>query len=80
MQHQDIDGLAIRVDWLDENYTDLDIEDQLQQYRASGVYFGIEVEYVIDKWAGPDEPDAEPYVGYGQVQDVIIDVGKIDEV
>jgi hypothetical protein len=80
MQHQDIDGLAIRVDWLDENYEDLpDLENQLMQYRSVGVFFGIEIENVIDKYKGPPEPDQDPYVGYGQVQTVIVDVGRIDD-
>jgi hypothetical protein len=80
MQHQDINGLAIRVDWIDENYDDLpSIDNQLQQYRAAGLYFGVEVEYAIDKWAGPAEPDQDPYYVNGDVQTVIIDVGRMDE-
>jgi hypothetical protein len=80
LQHQDINGTAIRVDWLDETYDDLPIEDQLQQYRAAGVYFAVEVENVTDKYRGPSEPDADPYAPLGTVQDVIIDVGRLDEV
>ena len=80
MQHQDINGLAIRVDWVDENYDDLPtIDNQLQQYRSAGVFFAVEVENVINKWAGPDEPDQDPYTTLGYVQDVIIDVGRMDD-
>lgn len=65
------------VTYLDETYDDLPIEDQLQQYRAAGVYFAIEVENVVDKYRGPAEPDADPYDPLGQVQEVIVDVGRI---
>ena len=81
LQHQDMNGLAIRIDWLDENYADLPaIEAQLQQYRAAGVYFAVEVEDITDKFGGPSEPDEDPYDLLGEVQDVIIDVGRLDEV
>ena len=86
LQNQDVNGIAIRVDWLDETYDDLPaIENQLQQYRAAGVYFAIEVEYVVDKYLGAASvfpgvvPDDDPYDSLGQVQEVIIDVGRTDE-
>jgi hypothetical protein len=86
MQNQDINGTSIRVDWLDETYDDLPaIENQLQQYRAAGVYFAIEVEYVIDRYLGPAAPylgvvpDDDPYNSLGQVQDVIIDIGRMPD-
>lgn len=77
LQRQDLEGMAIRVDWVDETYTDLPaIENQLQQYRAAGVYFIVEIENVTNKWLGPDEPDQDPYGTFGEVQDVIVDVGR----
>ena len=80
MQHQDINGLAIRVDWIDENYEDLpNIENQLQQYRSAAILFAVEIENVVNKWAGPRSPDEDPYELHGQVQSVIVDVGRIDD-
>ena len=80
LQNQDIGGLAIRVDWLNENYDDLpDLDNQLQQYRSAGVYFAVEVDNAINKYLGPRQPDQDPYTSFGQVQDVIIDVGRMEE-
>ena len=77
LHNQDINGLATRVDWLDENYDDLPIEDQLMQYRAAGIYFSVDVEDAVHKYIGPAEPDQDPYDPLGQVQDVIVDVGRL---
>ena len=77
MQHQSINGNAIRVDWLDENYDDLH-EDQLQYYKSAGVYFAVEVENVLDKRKGPATPDTDPYPPLPTVQTTIVDVGRLN--
>lgn len=64
-----------RVHWLDEQYTDLPIGDQLQQYRAAAIWFSIDIENVATKRGGPATPNSEPYV-YPLVQDVDITLQK----
>jgi hypothetical protein len=72
MQHQDIADYVIRVNYLDENYDDLPIDNQLQYFKSTGVYFGVEVENVVDKFAGPSVPDADPYTEVTTVDEVIV--------
>lgn len=73
--HGDIYGAAVReimlkkgggalgghIHWLDEQYTDLPISQQLQQYRAAAIWFSVDIENVATKRGGPDIPDADPY-------------------
>lgn len=73
--HGDIYGAAVReimlkkgggalgghVHWLDEQYTDLPISNQLQQYRAAAIWFSADIENVATKRGGPDVPDSDPY-------------------
>lgn len=51
-----------RVRWLDEQYVDLPIADQLHQYRAAALYFSVDIENVVTGRGGPTVPDAEPYI------------------
>lgn len=72
---QSLDGLAQVIRWVDETYDDLPIPSQNQLYKAAALYFTIDCEDVVTKWAGPDEPDDEPY-DFGQVQKIIISIVK----
>jgi hypothetical protein len=57
-EFQNVD--CIGVDWVDENYDDLPVEDQLQKYRASMTLFVIEVDNAVSIWSGPAEPSELP--------------------
>jgi hypothetical protein len=76
LHKQSLGGLANSVRWIDESYDDLPIPSQSKLYKAAGVYFEVDCEDVVTKWAGPEKPDDEPYA-YGTAQSVIIDIVKI---
>jgi hypothetical protein len=72
---QSLGGLAQVIRWVDETYEDLPIVSQNQLFKAAGVYFVVECENVVTKWAGPDAPDEEPYA-YGRAEKIFIDIVK----
>jgi hypothetical protein len=72
---QSLNGIAQVVRWVEESYDDLPIPSQNMLFRAAAVYFTVECENVVTKWAGPAEPDEEPY-GFGLVESIIIDIVK----
>lgn len=67
--------LNARVTLLDEQYVDLPISDQIQQYRAASVFFAVDVENIMNKRKGPATPDEEPY-SYGKAQTVDVSIVK----
>lgn len=71
-----MDSPVMGVAWVGETYEDLPIPGQIQQYRAAAVYFFVEIADVVNRWAGPDQPDSEPY-GYGQAH--LVDVTLVNE-
>lgn len=72
---QSLGGIAQVIRWVDEGYDDLPIPAQNQLYKAATLYFVVDCENVVTKWAGPDQPDQEPY-DYGKVEKVIVDLVK----
>lgn len=60
------------IHWLDEQYTDLPISEQLNQYRAAAIWFAVDIENVATKRGGPTVPDADPYTNH------IVDTVDID--
>lgn len=78
LQQQNLDGSVsaiANVTWIDESYEDLPIPDQIMLYKAAAVYFVIDVEDVVTRRVGPDEPTVPPLV-YGEVQEVDITLDK----
>lgn len=87
--HGDIYGAAVReimlkkgggalgghIHWLDEQYTDLPISEQLNQFRAAAIWFSVDIENVATKRGGPDVPDADPYA-YHTADTIDIDLNK----
>jgi hypothetical protein len=67
-----------KITWLDENFVDLPISDQIKQYRAAELYFAVDVENVVTKRGGPTLPDEDPY-SYGQAETVDIDLVKVGQ-
>lgn len=65
------------VEWLDENYEDLPVDDKIQQYRSAGAYFAVGVEKAVNMFMRPSTPDetAEDLV---TVNEVITTVTVID--
>jgi hypothetical protein len=78
LQNKDLEGLEGVADiiWTDENYVDLPITNQVQQYRAGGVFFDVDIEDVVTARGGPDQPDQIAY-DYGQVEEIFVDVEKV---
>lgn len=74
-QNQRLVDQVSETHWVDEAYDDLAVINQNQLCKGAEVYFTVDCEDVVTKWAGPDLPDDEPYV-FGQVQDIIIDIAK----
>jgi hypothetical protein len=56
---EDRNLLVSDVRWVDEVYEDLPIPDQIQQYRAAGVYFSVYVDDVATATPGPPVPDQD---------------------
>lgn len=63
------------VNWVDENYDDIPISDQLQQYRAASIWFTADINNVVTRKPGPEIADADPY-SYGIVESVDVLVTK----
>lgn len=77
LQKKSLGGVASQIEWISESYDDLPIvNDQLKQYKAVGVYFMALINDVVTQSVGPTEPD-QPNYGYGQVENVIIDLEKV---
>jgi hypothetical protein len=77
LQNQSLDGIAVGVYWLDENYDDLPVENQLQTYKAAGIYMGVDVEKITTRRAKPVLSEAPQYLG--EVQDTTITVDHVEE-
>jgi len=79
-QNQALDAsLSIaEITWVDERYDDLPIANQIMLFKAAQLYFTVDVEDVVSRWKGPDSPTAQP-VDYGQVEEVFVELDKVDE-
>jgi len=70
-------GKAIggRVNWVDEQYVDLPISEQVKQYRAGSLWFSVDIANVVSNRPKPLTPDADPYE-WGTADTVDIDLLK----
>jgi hypothetical protein len=67
-----------RAEWVEESYPDIPTADALVIYKASNVWFTIDVENTVRQQGGPSVPDLPPAsYSYGQVDSVIIDLQKL---
>lgn len=62
--------------WLDEAYDDLPIRDQIKQSRAVAMWFSVDIENIVTRKLGPEQPDDEPY-SYHTVDTVEIEKEKL---
>jgi hypothetical protein len=69
--------LRAKVNWIDEQYVDLPIPDQLRKFRAGSIWFSVDIENVANKRGKPDVPDTDPYT-YPTVETVDILVDNVD--
>ena len=76
LHKQSLGGLAQAINWEDESYDDLPIASQNQLYKGAALYFAIDCEDVVTKWAGPETPDDELYA-YGRAEHIYIDIEKL---
>jgi hypothetical protein len=79
LQQQQLDESipgVVEITWIEESYDDLDIPDQIMLYKAAAIYFHIDVENVVSKWAGPEPPPPTDKYIYGEVQEVDIALDK----
>jgi hypothetical protein len=65
---------VVEIVWVDESYDDLPIPNQLMLYKASASWFVVDVNNVVKRWGGPDEPTVKAPPAYTTVEKVIIDV------
>lgn len=72
LQNGGLGGIARGVTWLDETYPDLPIRGQLQQYRAAGVFFAVDVQNVANWKLGPIAGEQD----YGLAQTVDVNLVK----
>lgn len=68
-------ALGGSIHFLDEQYVDLPISNQLATFRAASLSFSVDIRNVSTKRGGPMVPDADPY-SYPLVETVIIDKEK----
>lgn len=61
------------VSYLDENYDDLPIDDQLMLYKSAAIYVGVEVENVVNRFMRPTTPDEQEET-LTTIEEVIIDL------
>ena len=76
LQNKDMVPGILDIVFTDENYVDLPISNQVQQYKAGGVFFDVEIDNIVTARGGPSQPDQIAY-DYGQVEEVDIDVIKV---
>lgn len=68
-------ALGGRIEWLDAQFVDLPIVDQLHQFRAAALYFSVDIENIYNSRARPGLPNAEPYIPH-TADSVIIELEK----
>lgn len=61
LQHSSLEGFAIGVDWLDENYDDLPSDDD-RSLGAGQAVFAVELDAFARRWNGPVTPSEPPPV------------------
>lgn len=79
LQHQDLEkpDIVTAVTWLDENYDDLPIEDQLAQYRSASIFLGIEVAKTTSRYMRPPDVSEAPQI-INTVEEVITEIHRSD--
>jgi hypothetical protein len=80
LQRRSLGGVARGVEWLDERYDDLDINDE-RSLAAARLVFAVDVGDVVSVKEGPVEPDPEinhhdPY-SVSVVRDSRVDTEKV---
>lgn len=78
LQQQQLDGSIpgiAEIVWNDEGYVDVPIPNPIVLYKAASLFFNIDIDNVVTKWAGPDHPDSDPYA-WGIADTVTIDLEK----
>lgn len=76
VEQNKISDEVVESHWVTETYDDLAITAQNQLCKGASVYFTVDCDNVLNKWAGPETPDDEPYA-YGIAEKVIIDLVKV---
>lgn len=56
IQHQSLEGFALGVEWLDESYDDLPLDDG-RTLGAGQAIFAVEVGGIARRWNGPSTPN-----------------------
>lgn len=56
VNHPSINGVASNTVYVDENYNELPITGQNQQFRSASVWFAVEIDNVAKRSAGPQDP------------------------
>jgi hypothetical protein len=63
VQHQTLEREDLGVcyvTWLEENYDDLPLVDQIAQYKAVSMFVGVETEFAVNRFMHPSEPSEFP--------------------
>lgn len=68
LDHQNINGVASGVTYVDENYDDLPTSTEIQKLRAVSVWFAVNIDNVAKRSAGPQDPANV----YGIAEEVVI--------
>lgn len=59
LQQSDLGGIASAIEWMDESYDDIPIENQERTIRASQWVGMVLIDDIVTRFTGPLEPDPE---------------------
>jgi len=62
------------VTWTEESYADMPIPNKIQLYKSASLFFGVDVENVVNKWKGPETPITTEPLPYPTVETVDIEL------
>jgi hypothetical protein len=84
LQQASLGGIASGVRWMDESYDDLPSDDSDRTLGSAALYFRVEVDDVVNRFAGPNsvyfpadpDPDSQPGADWPTVETVEVTLLK----
>jgi hypothetical protein len=64
---------------IEETYVNLPITNQHQLYKAASLWFSVDIQDIMNQWAGPDTPIITAPPDYPEVEEVIIEIDQLPD-